>query len=218
MQLLPSMSRWLVLGAAVAAGAGVGIGAAVVSHHGSKPVAATPARATAPDTTWPAGAKRAPDFRLRDQTGKPVSLRSFRGRVAIVTFIDPVCRSLCPLEARVLGEAVRTLRPHAPALVSVSVNPPEDTRANFATDARHWRLPREWRWGVGSHAQLARVWHAYDVAVLVQKKGLAGVSVRDVAHTEAAYVVDAQGYQRALFLYPFRAADVEREVRQLERG
>jgi hypothetical protein len=33
-----------------------------------------------------------------------------------------------------------------------------------------------------------------------------------VAHTEAAFVVDAAGYQRAVFVYPFSAADVEREL------
>jgi methyl coenzyme M reductase gamma subunit len=45
---------------------------------------------------------------------------------------------------------------------------------------------------------------------------VAGVSVRDVAHTEAAYVVDAQGYERALFVWPYRAEDVARTIRSLD--
>jgi len=39
--------------------------------------------------------------------------------------------------------------------------------------------------------------------------------VRNVIHTEGSYVIDAQGFERALFLYPFRAADVERELEHL---
>lgn len=199
------------------AGAAVGISIAVVSSHGSTPApAAASMTPTGPDAVWPAGSKRAPPIRLRDEAGAPISLASLRGRVVIVTFIDPVCRNLCPLEAKVLGQAMQALRPQAPALVSVSVNPWADKSANFRTDARHWKLPAEWRWGVGSYAQLARVWHAYHIAVLVQKKTLAGVTVRTVAHTEGAYVIDADGYQRALFLYPYRAADVVREVRRLQ--
>ena len=34
-------------------------------------------------------------------------------------------------------------------------------------------------------------------------------------HTEAAYVVDPKGWQRALFLYPYRAQDVADAVRRV---
>jgi hypothetical protein len=37
----------------------------------------------------------------------------------------------------------------------------------------------------------------------------------DVGHTEAAYVVDTKGYQRALFLWPYRAAGVIQTLRTL---
>jgi hypothetical protein len=33
-----------------------------------------------------------------------------------------------------------------------------------------------------------------------------------VIHTEGSYLIDAQGFERALFLYPFRAADIERAL------
>ena len=46
-------------------------------------------------------------------------------------------------------------------------------------------------------------------------KTIAGVKVREVAHIEAAYVIDGAGDQRALFIYPFVAADVERELESL---
>ena len=139
-----------------------------------------------------------------------------RSTPVVVTFIDPVCRNLCPLEATALGKVVRDLGPRAPAVVAVSVNPWADKPANFRADARAWRLPPSWHWATGSPAALARVWRSYAIAVQVQTKHLAGVTVRNVIHTEGSYVIDARGFQRALFLYPFRAADIERELERLD--
>ena len=50
---------------------------------------------------------------------------------------------------------------------------------------------------------------------LVQTKTIAGVTVHEIVHTEAAFLIDSKGYQRALYLYPFRAQDVERTLRTL---
>jgi hypothetical protein len=36
-----------------------------------------------------------------------------------------------------------------------------------------------------------------------------------VTHTEAAYVIDSRGDERALFIYPYRADDVARAVGKL---
>jgi cytochrome oxidase Cu insertion factor (SCO1/SenC/PrrC family) len=205
--------RFVVLGLATALGAGAGIGAAVLFARSSDTMVA-PSR---PAAAWAAGARRAPSFDLTDELGRPVSIAGLRGRSAIVTFIDPVCRDLCPLEARVLMQVARDLGTRAPALVAVSVNPPADTRANFQKDARVWGLTPSWRWAVGTQAELARVWRDYDVGVRVTHKTIAGVTVRSVAHVEAAYVLDAAGYERALFVYPFVAADVEHALARLRQ-
>jgi cytochrome oxidase Cu insertion factor (SCO1/SenC/PrrC family) len=42
--------------------------------------------------------------------------------------------------------------------------------------------------------------------------------VHTVDHTEAAYVIDPTGYERALFLYPYRSADVVSAVRRVTAG
>jgi cytochrome oxidase Cu insertion factor (SCO1/SenC/PrrC family) len=158
--------------------------------------------------TWPAGARPAPAFALRDEHGNQLTLESLRGRPAIVTFIDPLCRDFCPREATVLSEAAAALGKDAPAIVSVSVNPWADTPANFRADAAHWRLAPGWRWGVGSYGKLADVWKRYAVAVQVTDKKIAGVKVRNIVHTGAAYLIDAKGNERALFLYPFTTDQV----------
>jgi cytochrome oxidase Cu insertion factor (SCO1/SenC/PrrC family) len=174
--------------------------------------------ADAPGATWPAGARPAPDFRLTDQDGKPVSISAFRGRPVIVTFIDPLCRTYCPLEGRRLNGVVRAFpRATRPVIVAVSTNvePVANARANLNTVAQKWGLVPEWRWAVGNEAQLAPVWKRYHVGVLATTKVVAGVTVRDVAHTEAAYVIDANGYERALFLWPYTADSVARTLRSL---
>jgi cytochrome oxidase Cu insertion factor (SCO1/SenC/PrrC family) len=203
---------WLLLALAVGVLLGAGVGLLQQRHH----TAALSTVAAAPVVTWQAGERRAPDFRLADAGGAPISLRQFRGRPVIVTFLDPVCRSLCPLEAAELNRAVSVV-PAAkrPAVVSVSVNPWADSRAAFRADARKWRLGPEWHWAAGSYALLAPVWKRYKIGVQATKKMVRGVAVRDVSHTEASYLVDANGYERALFLYPFRGEDVAAALKRV---
>ncbi len=166
--------------------------------------------------TWAAGARPAPDFRLVDQSGSPVSVSGFRGRPLIVTFIDPLCRNFCPLEAKQLNTLVRTLpASQRPAIVAVSVNIYGNARANLLQDVAKWRLVPEWRWAVGNPHQLAQVWRRYQIGVLASTKKIAGVTLHEITHTEAAYVVDRKGFERALFLWPFKAQDVSSVLRRI---
>jgi cytochrome oxidase Cu insertion factor (SCO1/SenC/PrrC family) len=174
-----------------------------------RPSSHAAATAAMPAATWATGVRPAPTFRLRDQDGRPVSLASYRGRAVIVTFIDPLCRNYCPLEAAQLNAAIAAMRATSrPAIVAVSANPYGNTRASLLQDVRKWRLGGEWRWAVGSASQLRQVWSVYHIGVLVTTKTVAGVRVHDVAHTEAAYVIDAKGDERALFVWPYKARSV----------
>ena len=194
---------------------GVLAGVLIVSLQASK--RSSPAAAAQPPVvTWPARSRRAPAFRLVDQTGAPVTLTAYRGRPVIVTFIDPLCRNFCPLQAKQLNELVRRMPANArPVILSVSVNVYGDARANLVQDVAKWQLVPQWRWAVGSHRELARVWHRYQVDVLVTTKKIAGVTVHEITHTEAAYVIDKQGYERALFFWPFSARDVQATLERL---
>jgi protein SCO1 len=196
--------RWIFWGVALVLGVGIGVTIKLVSSSGSQ----APTGGEAAVQTWAAGARPAPAFTLTGQNGKPVSLAAFRGRPVIVTFIDPLCRNFCPREARVLTAAAAQLGPNAPAIVSVSVDPWGDTANNFRLDKLHWKLGPGWRWGTGTYGQLAAVWKGYAVFVGVSKKTIAGVTVRYITHTGAAYLIDGRGDERALFLYPFDTAQV----------
>jgi cytochrome oxidase Cu insertion factor (SCO1/SenC/PrrC family) len=205
--------RWAIwAGAALAGLAAAALIALLAQSRSSSP--APPSSAV----TFVAGERPAPAFSLVDQNGKPFTLASYRGRPVIVTFIDPLCRDFCPREATVLTEAAAKLGSNAPAIVSVSVNPWGDTPANFRADAAHWNLAPGWRWGTGSYGKLASVWDDYDVGVTVTQKKVAGIPIRRIVHTGAAYLVDANGDERALWIYPFTTDDVAATAKHVLGG
>jgi len=214
----PVLSIWPWILGALVLGVALGGGVALLHRSGQGATSASNAPGR-PVATWPAGARRAPDFRLVDDQGRAISLSRFRGKPVIVTFIDPVCQSLCPLEAKELNAAVAA-SPAAgrPAIIAVSVNPWAQSREVLLSDRKEWRLVPRWHWAAGRYARLAPVWKSYKIGVVAKKKVIAGITVHDVSHTEASYVVDSAGYERALFLYPFRGRDVAAQLRQLSVG
>jgi cytochrome oxidase Cu insertion factor (SCO1/SenC/PrrC family) len=192
--------------------------AAFVRH---RPAAAvTPTASLAPPAlAWRAGKRSAPDFRLADQNGRPVSIAAYRGRPVLVTFIDPLCRNLCPLAAQVLDQADRQL-PAARRLpiIAVSVNVYADTHADLMQDFKEWRLVPQWRWAVGAPKQLAEVWKRWDVGVWVQTKRIAGTTVHYITHNEFAFLLDPDGYERALFIWPYGPRSIVDEIDRLPRS
>ncbi len=206
---------YLVLVAALALGVLAGL---LIARSRSSPhaVPTGPPAPAAPQITWAAGARPAPDFSLTDQAGHPISLARFHGRPVILTFIDPLCRNLCPLEAKVLERVVASLPAAArPAIVAVSVNQWGNARRYLLQDRTKWKLHADWHWAVGATPALRKVWSDYKIGVQDSPKTVAGVTVHDISHTEASYILDANGDERALFLYPFVASDVARTVKQL---
>jgi cytochrome oxidase Cu insertion factor (SCO1/SenC/PrrC family) len=157
--------------------------------------------AGAPSLTWAAGERLAPDFRLTDEHGRAVSVSALRGRNVVVTFADPHCTTFCPRESRVLNDALRAFPPaERPAVISVSVDPKTRSLAVLRKEAKRFKWLPQWRWAAGSEAELAQVWDDYDIAVVPTDD--------DINHTEAAYLVDRDGNERALFLWPFKAPAV----------
>src|SRR5207244_1066957 len=182
--------RWLILAVVLV---GVLVGSLLALLQVSRRSLAVPGTgvravgAEAPPVSWAAGRRRAPDFRLVDQAGGRVSLAAYRGRSVIVTFIDPLCRNFCPLEAKQLNDLVRTLPARSrPAIVAVSVNVYGNARANLMQDIAKWRLAPQWRWAIGSSRELASAWRRYQIGVLVTSERIAGLTVHEVADSVAA--------------------------------
>jgi cytochrome oxidase Cu insertion factor (SCO1/SenC/PrrC family) len=208
-----SRLRWVLLGCVFLLAV---VAAILYRTVGQQSVPAAMPLSDGPAATWAARAHRAPEFRLTDQNGTFVSLKALRGRPVLVTFIDPLCRNYCPIEAQRLNDVVRTFpQVSKPVIVAVSVNVYGNAHSILMEDARKWSLVPEWRWAIGRPAALSRVWNAYHVEVLTQTKTVAGITVHTIAHTEGAYLIDAEGYQRALFLWPYRAVSVVQALRTL---
>jgi protein SCO1/2 len=129
------------------------------------------------------------DFRLRDQDGDAVSLRNYRGRVVVLTFMYTTCRDTCPLTATQIRGALDDLGREVPAL-AVSVDPVNDTpeRARRFLFTRGLAKDRM-RFLLGSRAQLQPVWKAY------------GIRPQGEAFDHSAYVLlnDRRGRQRIGF-------------------
>lgn len=188
------MVRWALI-AAVALAAVAAVSLTLVLRTDAKPVVER-------FVTWRAGEQPAPAIALRTPEGSPAWPRS---RTAIVTFVDPHCTTFCPRESLVIDDAVRTLaQARRPAIVAVSVDPTVTSPRVFAQEAKRFRWLPQWHWATGSQAALERVWNDYHVTVIPTKG--------DITHTELAYVIDANGDERALLLWPFRSRDVLRAL------
>jgi cytochrome oxidase Cu insertion factor (SCO1/SenC/PrrC family) len=140
---------------------------------------------------------RAPAFTLTDQRGRTVTLASLRGKVVLLTFLDPVCTSDCPLEAQEFREAGQLLGAAGKQveLVAVVANPVDYqigyTQA-FDQQEGLTGVPN-WVFLTGSLAHLQAVWHNYGIAADIEPAG--GM----VGHSEIAFAIDRAGRVRTEF-------------------
>jgi cytochrome oxidase Cu insertion factor (SCO1/SenC/PrrC family) len=136
----------------------------------------------------------APSFALTDQHGLPVSLASLRGHVIALTFLDPVCTSDCPLIAQEFRQTDQTLSGDARQIdyVAIVANPIYRSQSFTEQFDRQEGLTHtaNWYFLTGSVAALQRVWNSYGVQVSTVPNGAM------VAHSDLAYVIDAQGRER----------------------
>ncbi len=195
------------VGLATLAGILLGFGVHALTSGGSE--SGRPAAEVRGQAVWPRGLRRAPDFALTDSEGQRFTLASLRGRPAIVTFLDSQCHQECPLEGRALAAAFQMVpRSERPVVVAVSVNPWQDTPGSARRAMKRFGLAGfQWRWLLGTRAQLEAVWKKYRIEV----RRTSG----DVEHTDALYLVDSRGYERAGMVYPFLPAWVSGDLKIL---
>jgi len=131
------------------------------------------------------------DFTLTDQHGRPVSLSSFRGQVVLMTFLDPVCVSDCPLIAQEFRQAGQMLGEHNPhvKLVAVNNNPLYNQAAYIQAFDRQEGLAGNpnWEYLTGDPATLDKVYQEYGVPAETLPAGAM------LGHSDIAYVIDQRG-------------------------
>jgi len=95
-----------------------------------------------------------PDVRLVRQDGKAVSLRQEMddGRPVVLNFIYTTCTDICPLMSSVLEQFQRRLGAEAGKvhLMSISIDPEQDTPARLAEYARRFHAGPGWQHYTGT--------------------------------------------------------------------
>lgn len=186
----PSALRWrTVTYAALVAGILLIIGQPVHAHHDGHS-----AHAGAKDYQRLEANEPAPDFSLVNQDGRRVSLRDFRGRPLVVTFIYTRCTDVCPLLLQSLVFAEQSLTQaerERVRFVAISVDPRRDTPERLKAymkerglDASRWTLL------TGGIKEATQVAADYGVVVRPAPQG-------DFVHNSVFVVIDDQGRERA---------------------
>jgi protein SCO1 len=147
----------------------------------------------------PARGDPVPDFKLRNQDGRPIHLSQFRGMALLVTFIYTRCPlpNFCPLVTRNFSEINRQLwsdrrlygRTH---LLCVSFDPDHDTPARLRAYAEQymggdqdWAFAH-WDFAVPTKRELDAMARYFDV-------GLSAGPDDTITHTLSTTLIDPQG-------------------------
>lgn len=179
-----------------AARAGVLGLARAVSIAGLLAVVPAAAPAQAPDveralrTSQAAIGRSLDDFRFRDSTGVDRSLRDFRGKPLVVSFVYTGCFQACPVATQFLARAVAAARAALGddrfEVVSIGFNQPFDSPAAMAAFARQNRIddPR-WRFLSPEPARVEALAAEFGFVFQATPKGF--------DHITQVSIVDADG-------------------------
>jgi cytochrome oxidase Cu insertion factor (SCO1/SenC/PrrC family)/thiol-disulfide isomerase/thioredoxin len=185
--------RWAVPGVALLVGVAVGV--LIIALGRLAPQSDASALASNPnlDPGTPLS-HPAPDFTLSDQFGRPVSLRSFRGKVVILAFNDSECTTICPLTTTAMLDAKKLLGGAGSQvqLLGVDANPKATAIDDVLSYSQLHGMLREWRFLTGSLSQLKRVWRDYGIEAEIER-GL-------ISHTPALFVIGPEGRLRKLYM------------------
>lgn len=180
----------------------------------------------------------APGFALHDQSGRPVSLDDYRGKVVVLTFLYTSCPDICPIVASHLRDVHQALGADADdvAIVAITVDPERDTVESALEYSDRWRMQDSWAFLVGAREVLEPVWADYYVAAIADARGasqtppapLPGVRKSGVdalherianaylvTHSAPVYLIDRDGLMRVVFTLPFDPDDLVHDIRLL---
>jgi cytochrome oxidase Cu insertion factor (SCO1/SenC/PrrC family)/thiol-disulfide isomerase/thioredoxin len=154
----------------------------------------------------------APNFALTDQFGRRVSLDSFRGKVVLLAFNDPVCTTVCPLTTTAMVEAKAMLGAAGSGvqLLGVAANPTATGVRWVRAYSQAHQMTYSWHFLTGPLTQLKPVWREYGIqAQLVHGQ---------IDHTPALYVIDRRGRLSRLYMTQMAYSSVDQLAEELARS
>lgn len=146
------------------------------------------------------------DFTLRDEEGRTVRLRDFRGGPVVVTFLYTTCEDTCPTTASLIRASLDETGSKVPVL-AISVDPANDTAEQARKFLVQRRLNGRMRFLLGSREQLEPVWKAYGIRHQTE----------EFEHSAYVLLVDAVGRQRVGFPFSqLTTDDLSHDLRLLQ--
>lgn len=131
---------------------------------------------------------RAPDFSLRNQDGRRITMSALRGRPVLVTFLYTTCRESCPGMAHTVRGALDDLGYDVPAL-AIAVDPPRDTPDRARAFLAKQRAAGKLDFVLGSREELEPLWKGFAI----QPQSITE------EHQARFTLVDKRGFQRVGF-------------------
>lgn len=142
----------------------------------------------------PVPGRPAPAFDLVDQRGMRTSLARLQGKVVVLTFLDPVCSTDCPLIANQLAVADRRLGAMAERVqfVAIDSNPVFRFRRDVTAFSETHGLAglANWHFVTGAPDVVQTVLGNYGITVQVPAVGM-------IEHTDAIYFITPEGREAA---------------------
>ena len=188
-----------VLAAALAlAGCSSGGGASPAASPSSSAAAANPNL----DLGTTLGNKPAPNVKLTNQFGQPMSLRQFRGKAVVLSFVDSECTTVCPLTTLAMLQAKQMLGKAGDQvqLLGIDANPEAIATADVMDYSRAHNMVNRWDFLTGTLPQLKATWKSFNI--------YAKVVGDQIDHTPALYVIDPQGREKTVYLTPMAYSSI----------
>lgn len=153
------------------------------------------------------------DFTLTDQNGRPFTLSSVRGKVALVFFGYTFCPDVCPTTLSKLSAVTRALGDdrRRVIVVYVSVDPARDTPAALKTYLASYAVDAVGL--TGKPDAVAAVAKQYGAGYEIEPTTSAASYF--VAHSTTLYALDAQGQTRLLFRYEAPVSEIVEGIRSI---
>jgi protein SCO1/2 len=146
---------------------------------------------------------RAPDFSLRDERGRRVTMSEYQGKPVVVTFLYSHCRDTCPIQAQQIKGALDDLGHDLPAL-AISVDPSGDNPRSVDRFNAKQGVTGRIRWVLGRESQLQPLWESFATTPQTPQ----------TEHMARLVLVDKRGFQRVG--YPSSQVTPERLAHDLK--
>jgi cytochrome oxidase Cu insertion factor (SCO1/SenC/PrrC family)/thiol-disulfide isomerase/thioredoxin len=224
------MTRRQLLRALIGASAALLIAASIASSLiGTAPPRTTAAPRASQGVRLAVGSlldRPVPTFALRDEHGRRVSLRDYRGRYLILSPSMTLCHEVCPMTTAVLEQIESTIRRDGLAgqiaVAEATVDPWRDSPARLRAYRRMAGVHFDTL--TGAPAQIRRLWRFFGIyykrVPQASPPDVDWLTHRperfDVEHTDALLVLDPRGHLRVASLgMPSTAGALPHALREL---